>query len=416
MRKVSNYFNSGVMLLNLEQMRRDHTAEVLIETKRRIQDSMLMDQNVLNLVFDNKILFLPIKYNFLYVNLVRSRDKYTMEEINETYQTEYQNLREALLDAVVVHFSSKDKPWKHAEAPLASEWYAYYLQIVEKFPGLAVIELEVEKRLAILKSLRDSTTPIVSVIMPVFNSAKYLEESLQSIQEQTLDTIEIICVNDGSTDESLEILNRYAAKDSRIRVLSQANKGQSAARNVGVEHASGQYLYFFDSDDLCVITGLSKMALEATKHALELLLFDGTSFYESKELEEKHPVYKQYYLRKAAYNGVYSGEQLYLQMLENYDYKVSPCLQFIRREFLQKNAIVFREGIIHEDNLFSFQVLLTAAAAMHISDILFKRRVRANSTMTSQKEYKNFEGYFTCLIGFLEYVNSHQYQFRKHND
>ena len=89
----------------------------------------------------------------------------------------------------------------------------------------------------------------VSVIVPVYNVGKYLPECLNSLINQTLKEIEIICINDGSTDNSLEILNGYAQKDNRIKVINQENQGVSVARNVGIDLANGEYLMFLDGDD-----------------------------------------------------------------------------------------------------------------------------------------------------------------------
>ncbi|HRR50123.1 MAG TPA: glycosyltransferase family A protein, partial [Bacteroidales bacterium] len=92
--------------------------------------------------------------------------------------------------------------------------------------------------------------PKVSVIIPVYNSADYLKETLLSVISQTLRDTEIIVVNDGSTDKSEEIIESYQKGDSRIKYLFQPNQGQSIARNVGLDNATGDFVYFMDSDDL----------------------------------------------------------------------------------------------------------------------------------------------------------------------
>ena len=89
----------------------------------------------------------------------------------------------------------------------------------------------------------------VSVILPVYNAGKYLHQCMDSIVNQTLKDIEIICVDDGSSDNSLEILRQYAEKDERVKVIAQANGGAGAARNNGLRAATGEYLSFLDSDD-----------------------------------------------------------------------------------------------------------------------------------------------------------------------
>ena len=90
---------------------------------------------------------------------------------------------------------------------------------------------------------------LISILVPVYNVSSYLRDCLDSILRQTYPSIEIICINDGSTDNSLEILNEYKDKDSRITVISQTNSGLSAARNTGLEVAKGEWVTFVDSDD-----------------------------------------------------------------------------------------------------------------------------------------------------------------------
>lgn len=99
-------------------------------------------------------------------------------------------------------------------------------------------------------------SPKVSVIIPVYNTAPYLHEALSSITGQTLQELEIIIVNDGSTDGSGEIIREVAETDGRIKVFEQENQGQSVARNVGLEQATGEYIYFMDSDDLLSLNAL----------------------------------------------------------------------------------------------------------------------------------------------------------------
>ena len=91
--------------------------------------------------------------------------------------------------------------------------------------------------------------PKVSVIIPVYNTAKDLKECLDSVISQTLDDIEIICINDGSPDNSLEILREYAQKDTRFVIIDQKNKGAGAARNIGISQAVGEFVAFMDADD-----------------------------------------------------------------------------------------------------------------------------------------------------------------------
>ena len=413
--QVQHYFNSGVMLLNLARMRNESISEVLVQKKQELNDSSLMDQNVFNLVFDGQVHLLSIQYNVLLVNLIRAKKKYKLEDINVTYGSNYSSLGEIIEFASIVHFSSKDKPWKYQDVPWADEWYHY-------FQGSPVGDKVLERKCLEDENLQNEVagehgtsrlkghTPKVSIVMPVYNVESYLEESLQSILSQTFQDIEIICVNDGSTDRSEAILKSIAKKDLRVIVINQSNQGQSAARNVGVKTAHGKYIYFMDSDDKLEENAIEILYREAEKEELDLLLFDGTSFYETSELEKQFPQYKTYYKRTYKYKKVRLGCDLYVEMVRNGDFKVSPCLQFFNRDFLLRNNICYKNGIIHEDNLFAFISILQANRAAHIPDVLFIRRVHESSTMTTEVGFKNFKGYFICAILMMQFLSNRSFK------
>ena len=101
--------------------------------------------------------------------------------------------------------------------------------------------------------------PKISVIVPVYNAEKYLSMTLNSILNQTFSDFELICINDGSKDASLNILNEFQLKDKRLFIINQENQGVSAARNNGITKACGEYIVFFDADDLMHKTFLEKM-------------------------------------------------------------------------------------------------------------------------------------------------------------
>ncbi len=123
---ATDYFNSGVMLLNLKKIREDNVESKLIETKKNYNDDSLMDQNIFNIVFKNTVLQLPLEYNACYINLVESKDKYDISRINELYGRNYKNVLQFLPDIKIMHFSSKLKPWYFYDVPLADEWLFYY--------------------------------------------------------------------------------------------------------------------------------------------------------------------------------------------------------------------------------------------------------------------------------------------------
>lgn len=121
-----DYFNSGVMLMNLKRFRVDNIGNKLIDTKIKQKDDNLMDQNVFNIVLGSNVYQLHCKYNVCYTNLVRSKDQYKYKDLNNLYQTNYNSLADIYADAAIIHFSSKLKPWTFWDTHLADEWLFYY--------------------------------------------------------------------------------------------------------------------------------------------------------------------------------------------------------------------------------------------------------------------------------------------------
>ena len=120
------YFNSGVMLMDLKKMREENKSDELVYQKKNLDDVSLMDQHVFNIVFSKDFLPMPIKYNFLYTNLMRAKNKFTMAELNKVYGTKYSCIEEVRSTAAILHFASKDKPWKYTNVPGSVEWFDYY--------------------------------------------------------------------------------------------------------------------------------------------------------------------------------------------------------------------------------------------------------------------------------------------------
>ena len=224
----------------------------------------------------------------------------------------------------------------------------------------------------------------VSVIIPVYNAEAYLRQCLDSVVNQTLQDIEIICVDDGSADFSTVILNEYAAKDARINIFTQVNSGQGAARNRGLEAARGEYVYFVDADDELLNTSvLENLLATAKRENLDVLFFDAETVID--EGFSTTAVRAGDYVRHHDYSSVMSGRELFSEFLKNREYTVCPYLAFYRRSFLEENNIRFpSERIFYEDNIFMTRVLLAAKRASHRPWRFYLRKVHAGSTVTSK--------------------------------
>lgn len=377
-------------------MHEDYCSNKPIREKQRSKDTLLMDQNVFNLVFAEKVKLLPIIYSLLYTNLLRARDKYDIQDINDIYHS----LEEIRDSAYIVHFLSRDKHWKYSDVPLGSEWLSYYVEL-----KLLTDESELKGSNNI-----QSVMPKVSVIIPVHNTAPYLHVAINSILAQSLGDIDIICINDGSTDESLSILKEFTTKDSRIVLLFQYNKGLSVARNRGLKLAHGKYAYFFDSDDILKENALEGLFNQAETDHLDMFRFDGESFFESDEFKESFSSYDNYYARYNSYPGIWLGSEIYSNMVNDKTYRASVCLQFFQRDFLINHGLFFKKGLLYEDNPFSLQAIIKCKRVGYIPKRSFVRRVRNNSIVTQLVSYNNFSSSYNCLISMRLFVIKNELQ------
>lgn len=236
--------------------------------------------------------------------------------------------------------------------------------------------------------------PLVTVIMPVYNTELYVSDAIDSILNQTLDSLELICVDDGSTDHSRSICNEFAANDKRVTVVSQENSGQGRARNNALDLARGRFIYFMDSDDVLSLEALEIVCSEMVEADLDLLFFEAHSFGDAKGFTE--------YKRGHSYNKVYSGTELASLLLSNDEFIVSPCLYVARADLYRANAIKFLEDHVkHEDDIFTILTLLHARRATCLRRDLYARRYRPGSTMTSFDPVSSTKGAFRTYSELL---------------
>jgi glycosyltransferase involved in cell wall biosynthesis len=221
---------------------------------------------------------------------------------------------------------------------------------------------------------------------------------------QTLKDIEIICVNDGSTDGSRAILERYAQTDLRITIVDKENGGVSSARNAGLDVASGEYIIFLDSDDLWEHELLDICCEKADASSVDIVFFDAQSFFESDDLKTSFAVYDGLYIRKGNYEGIYDGLSLFSKLRAHDDYRESACLLLYRKDFLDKRGLRFMEGTIHEDDVFTFSALLGANRVQHIPQALYHRRVRGDSIVTASKGFESFWGKYRGQIALTSFL------------
>lgn len=241
----------------------------------------------------------------------------------------------------------------------------------------------------------------VSIILPIYNVAPYLEETFQSLITQSLSDIEILAINDGSTDDSEAVIRKYQQQDSRIHYFSQENKGQSAARNLALQHAQGQYIYMMDSDDRLESPDALQLCYDyAEKNHADFIFFDGESF-------PKDSIHRTSWNTKRTHlveeNQPYDGEQLLNLVLDTQTHNCVVWLLFIRKDFLDHIGLRFYEGIIHEDELFTTILTLSSNNIYCLKHSLVGHRIRQASTMGISYSKRNMNCYLTVADQLLRF-------------
>lgn len=194
--------------------------------------------------------------------------------------------------------------------------------------------------------------PLVSVIVPVYNVKEYLERCVKSILRQTMRDIEILLIDDGSSDGSGELCDRLAEKDQRIKVIHQSNGGLSAARNTGIKNASAEFLLFVDSDDLIRRNTCIRLWKRAVKDQCDIVSADAHSLHGRKVHSELH--------RNLDTGKIYDGQEF---LVESVKYRVAAMAAqyaLYSRKLISENNLYFKDGILHEDELWTPQVYLKA--------------------------------------------------------
>lgn len=240
----------------------------------------------------------------------------------------------------------------------------------------------------------------VSVIMPVYNASDYLAESVGCILNQTLDDLELICVDDGSTDDSFEILEKISETDSRLRVFHQTNQGGGAARNRALEHAEGEYLYFMDADDELKCEALNDFYEISKEKDLDFLIFKAINYAEDTGEYFETDYYNMSKIAEFAGDKIFSPDDLGELI---FNISVTPWCKFYNLESVKKSGAQFLEGSIFHDNQFFWEVLFNAKRLYFIDRFYYtRRRHSASSTGAGDERYVNIINVVNNIIKLFE--------------
>lgn len=249
--------------------------------------------------------------------------------------------------------------------------------------------------------------PKISIIIPVFNVEEYLNECIDSVIRQTLDDIEIIIINDGSTDESIKIIEEYKDKLKNVKIIDKKNEGLSITRNLGIDKSSGEYLMFLDSDDYLepdTCEFMYKLVKENNADVAEcsIKLFNNVSGEESFILHD---------MKKNI--DVISNEEA-IDMYLKYQIRGYVCNKIFRREFIMKNKIKFPIGVLYEDMIVSLKACSLANKIILSNKALYNYRQRDNSVSKNITE-RNINDYVGEIYRCINYCNEN-INIEKHKD
>lgn len=230
----------------------------------------------------------------------------------------------------------------------------------------------------------------ISVIIPVYNVEKYLSRCLDSIINQTYKNLEIICIDDGSTDTSAQILKEYAQKDSRIKIITQQNSGQGTARNKGIDAALGEYILFVDSDDSLPLSACQKLLDKITYHDADFLFFDANIYDTIHNFVVTNKDFMKIYELedKVNQNTVFSYKDIKDYIFHNF----FPWNKIYRATFLKSKNIKFDEELTIEDIIFHIKCFLLADKISYSTDCLYNYTMFHPTSVTER-----FKNNIECL-------------------
>ena len=239
----------------------------------------------------------------------------------------------------------------------------------------------------------------VSIIVPVYNVEDYLDECVNSLINQTMQEIQIILVDDGSSDQSGKMIDDYAASDNRVVAVHKENGGQSSARNLGFKHALGEYVLYVDSDDY--------IALNACEGLYETAVqFDADIVQGDLENEEKMILNNPSFRKIPSENQAVSTKQFLKEKVQTETYDIVPVLYFVRRSLIEREKLTFPEGYTYEDKLYTFQLLTVDATIVKIRfPFYFYRMDRPGSTTNHIVLKRGIDAVYICGEMYRHYLS-----------
>lgn len=248
----------------------------------------------------------------------------------------------------------------------------------------------------------------VTVIIPVYNTEEFVEESILSVLSEKELNVELLLIDDGSTDGSAKIIDYYADQNLSVKAFHQPNKGLSSARNLGLENASGKYICYLDSDDYYIPGKLAQAFHLCEEKKLDLLFMTYMNFFNDNLAKEKWNIHRtEQVMRRGRYpQEPVTGIELLNSFQEQDEFSVMVCMQMAKRSMIEEHHIRYIDDIIFEDAPYTYQVVLHSKRAMACNEALFRRRIRDNSLEHRPANVKCCLGAFRGIMPMIHSMQS----------
>jgi glycosyltransferase involved in cell wall biosynthesis len=251
--------------------------------------------------------------------------------------------------------------------------------------------------------------PFFTIVMPAWNVGGYIDQAIASVANQTCGDWELLIVDDGSTDNTAQKAREWQRKEARIAFIRQENQGLSGARNTGIRHAKGSWILFFDSDDILHSELLERLkAVIENSENIDLVAYAAWSFQDGEELDSEQAIQRpdSFYSRPYLPKGVQGAMSYYEAMCRSDNFVASACLYAVRKLLITPASMRFEAGLLHEDELFTRQLLLRCSSLFYLPDPLYYRRERPGSITRSAVDRRKVASFIRITNGLMaEYRN-----------
>jgi len=258
--------------------------------------------------------------------------------------------------------------------------------------------------------MKSEGSNLVSIIIPIYNVEDYIEACMQSVTGQTHKNLEILCVDDCGQDDSIDVVQSHMLKDARIKLISHAtNQGLACARNTGIEYATGEYLYFLDSDDFISCDAIQSMLHSALTHKSDMVFSGVELAVEEDAKSDELDAIKNYLSFEARSECEVVSRDTFEFFLDEF-----PCVawnKLFRTEFLRSNYISFvQQNIVHEDEGFHVKILANLPRISFVDEVGYFYRIRSSSIMQQAINAweKKIKALRVSLDDAISYLNKHE--------